>query len=117
MLSTYQLAVNLSTLRKFNMQTNRLFNDGYNMPMKDKLKEWKETLDYLDSKHYKESKRRVEEVKKSVSETERLKKKVVKKGLLNLCSVDRNVLSKHINQPCILGTDRLERSFKSKFSI
>ena len=51
------------------------------MPMKDKLKEWKETLDYLDTKHNKESKRRVEEVKKAVSETERLKKKVVKKGL------------------------------------
>ena len=51
------------------------------MPMKDKLKEWKETLDYLDTKHNKESKRRVEEVKKAVSETERLKKKVVKKGV------------------------------------
>ena len=58
----------------------RLLNDGYNMPMKDKLKEWKETLEYLDTKHNKESKRRVEEVKKAVCETERLKKKVVKKG-------------------------------------
>ena len=48
--------------------------------MKDKMKEWKETLEYLDTKHNKESKRRVEEVKKAVSETERLKKKVVKKG-------------------------------------
>lgn len=57
-----------------------MLNDGYNMPMKDKLKEWKETCDYLDNKHSKETKRRVEEVKKSVSEAERLKKKVMKKG-------------------------------------
>ena len=50
------------------------------MPMKDKIKEWKETCDYLDTKHAKEIKRRSEEVKKAVLETERLKKKVVKKG-------------------------------------
>ncbi|XP_063692564.1 protein MTSS 2-like isoform X2 [Bolinopsis microptera] len=86
-------------VKQRNMETKiqnlcKLFNDGYNMPMKDKLKEWKETLDYLDSKHYKESKRRVEEVKKSVSETERLKKKVVKKGKTKkqgqLCDAERS---------------------------
>ena len=48
--------------------------------MKDKIKEWKETSDYLDTKHSKEIKKRSEEVKKAVVETERLKKKVVKKG-------------------------------------
>ena len=48
--------------------------------MKEKLKEWKETADYIDTKHVKETKKRVEEVKRAVVETEKLKKKVVKKG-------------------------------------
>ncbi|KAL5271845.1 hypothetical protein ACHWQZ_G000149 [Mnemiopsis leidyi] len=86
-------------VKQRNMETKiqnlcKLLNDGYNMPMKDKMKEWKETLEYLDTKHNKESKRRVEEVKKAVSETERLKKKVVKKGKTKkqgqLCDAERS---------------------------